>query len=57
MFILMVLLLIMMIIIVLVMSLALVSGDYDEKMEQFNEERVRKKIEDRYGKLDDLSDL
>lgn len=57
MFILMVPLLIMMIIIVLVMSLALVSGDYDEKMEQFNEERVRKKIEDRYGKLDDLSDL
>lgn len=57
MFILMILLLIMMIIIVLVMSLALVSGDYDEKMEQFNEERVRKKIEERYGKLDDLSDL
>lgn len=57
MFILMVLLLIMMCITVLVMSLALVSGDYDEKMERFNEERVRKKIEDRYGKLDDLSDL
>lgn len=57
MFILMVLLLIMMIIIVLVMSLALVSGDYDEQMERYNEERVRKKIEERYGKLDDLSDL